>query len=187
MHITKRIALLAVVAAAAVPAQASAATDASGTQAITADVAATLEVSSWAGAADFSFGTTLTPGVLAESGDQTFTVKSNAGWGVNLYDADADSAGKLTKYSAGAFVPATKMVNPLQFEVVSVGGTATGDDYADVPSSAGTAEYTTVDVTGDLGQAVVTKFAQMPSYSDPNLGATDDYRIVVTYNVDQAL
>jgi hypothetical protein len=183
MHISKRAVVIALAAFAAVPAQASAATLAGDTQAITADVAPTLEVT-W-GTDDFTFGTTLAPGVQAESPDQSFTVKSNAGWGVDVLDAGG-SAGKLTKYTAGAFDPATKMTNPLQYKLTSVGGTATGAGYADLPTSAGTAEYTTEAVTGDAGQVVLGKFAQTASYSDSSLGA-DDYRIVVTYNVDQTL
>ena len=172
----------ALVALAAMPAGAQAATSATGDQSVTADVADTLEATF---PAAYAWGNLNAGSTGNESAEQTITVKSNKAWGAKISSDIA--SGKMTEYnSSTGYVALTPKVltNALQWRLGSLAGAAQATSYAAISSTQ--ASLTTGQgATGDSGVAVGAKFKQVISYADVSAGALNDYRILAQYDVAQ--
>jgi hypothetical protein len=173
--------LTAVVAATALPATVQAATSASGSQSVTADVADTLEATF---PAAYAWGSLNAGAAGNTSAVQTVNVKSNKAWGVK---ASTDQAGgQMKEWDGAAYVVASPKVltNALNWRMSALGGVAQGTSFAaftNTPASA----VTTQPVTSDAGVDVSFLYKQVISYSDVNVGVSNDYRILVGYDVSQ--
>src|SRR3954452_14994469 len=140
-------------AALALAPSATAATTASGTQAITglptAQLAATFPTA-------YSFGTLAVGGSGNTSSEQVVNVKSNASWGLKI--SSDQTAGKMREWDGSAYVASGNMfTNALQWALTTLGGTPVGS-----PTSAGLSSTATL-VSGSQGR---------PAASGVDLGTT---------------
>jgi hypothetical protein len=172
-------ALLGVLAAAP---GASAATTASGSQAITgtptAQLAATFPSA-------YAFGTLTVGGAGNTSTEQVVNVKSNASWGVKISSDQA--AGKMREWDGAAYVGGGNILaNAMQWALTTLGGTPVGSpSYANLSSTA-TLVTTGQARTADAGVDVGTTFKQLVSYGDEaSLAGSNTYRVLVTYDAAQ--
>lgn len=160
------------------PLDAAAATSATGSQSVTADVNDTLEAT-FPGA--FPWGN-LDPGT-ATSSAQTINVKSNALWGVKV--STDQTGGQMKEWTGAAYVAATPKVlaNPLNWRLSALGGVAQGGAFAAFTSTPALATGSQA-LTGDAGVDVALTYKQVISYADAKAG-TNDYRILVSFDVAQ--
>jgi hypothetical protein len=158
---------------------ASAATSASGSSSVTADVANTLEATF---PGNYAWGT-LAAGATATSTEQVTTVKSNASWGVKIASDLAD--GRMKEWNGAAYeVTSPKILtNPLEWTVSSVGGAAQPAAWASFSNVQGLITGSQAG-TDDSGRTVGVTYRQAVSYADENLGS-DDYRISVSFTAEQ--
>ncbi len=159
------------------PAAAPAATSASGTQAVTADVANTLEAT-FPGA--YAWGN-LDAGTTGNtSSAQTVNVKSNSSWGVQ---ASTDQvAGRMRVWSGAAYLAGT-LTNPLNWRLSTLGGVSQPTSFAAFTSTPALVTGSQA-ATTDSGVDVALLFKQVISYADASAGA-NDYRVLVSYDVAQ--
>jgi hypothetical protein len=161
---------------------ATAATTASGTQAITglptAQLAATFPTA-------YSFGTLTVGGSGNTSTEQVVNVKSNASWGLKI--SSDQTAGKMREWDGSAYVVSGNILaNALQWALTSTGGTPVGSpSYANLSSTA-TLVTGSQARTSDSGADVGTTFKQLVSYGDEAaLAGGHSYRVLVTYDAAQ--
>ncbi len=178
----KRILILVAVGATglAIAGPASAATSATGTSSVTADVASTLEATF---PSAYAWGSLNVGSAGNESIEQFVNVKSNQTWGMKT-STDIGS-GKMTEWTGSGYVALTPKVltNALRWKLSSVGGTAQSSSYA-AYSSTEALVTGSQPVTSDSGTDVGVSYKQVLSYADANAGL-NDYRILVNYNVAQ--
>ena len=160
-------------------APASAATTASGDSSVTADVADTLEAT-FPGAygwGNLSAGTN-------ESTEQVVNVKSNKSWGLKISSDLSD--GKMKEWnSLDLYLLGGKtLTNPLNWRLTSLAGAAQSSTYAAISSTEALVTGGQP-ATSDTGTNVGVKYKQVVSFSDPPLGATNDYRIQAKYDASQ--
>lgn len=178
----KRISVLAACAAMLiVAAPASAATTASGTSSVTADVANTLEASF---PSAYAWGSLNAGSAGNESTEQTLNVKSNQTWGVKISSDLTD--GKMKEWTGSAYVTTSPKIltNALNWRLSSLGGTAQSTTYAALSSTEALATGSQA-ITSDSGTNVGVKYKQVVSYADVAAGVTNDYRLLSSYNVSQ--
>lgn len=172
---------LAILAATALlpPATAQAATTATGTQALTAAIDATLAATFPSAYAFANF----VPGTTTTSTAQTLNVKSNASWGVRITSENA----KLRPHDGAGYVGAgTALTNSLEWRLSEVSGADPAGSFAAVPTSAG--DVTTGRAkTTDSGNDVKILYRQATSFGDAVLSGGDNYRVVVTYDALQGI
>lgn len=173
--------LTALAAATALPATVQAATSASGSQSVTADIADTLEATF---PSPYAWGN-LDAGATGNiSAVQTVNVKSNKAWGVK---ASTDQAGgQMKEWDGAAYVVASPKVltNALDWRMSALGGVAQGTAFAPFTNTPALA-VTTQPITSDAGVDVSFLYKQIISYGDVNAGVSNDYRILVGYDVAQ--
>lgn len=172
--------LLACASLLALPAAAGAATSASGSQSVTADIANTLEATF---PSAYAWGNLL-PGASGNtSGEQVVNVKSNAAWGVKVATDLVD--GKMKEWTGAAYVAVTPKVltNPLTWRLSSLGGVVQGTGFAAL-SSVQALVSGTQPATSDSGVDVGTTYRQVVSYADLGAGV-NDYRVLVSFDVAQ--
>jgi hypothetical protein len=165
---------------------ASAAVSATSPSPVTADVAPTLEATFPAAYAwgDLNAGTA--GNVSAEQG---LTVKSNQPWGVMTFTDKTD--GKMTEVdSTGAAVTTPQILsNALQWRLSKLGA-ATRDEATDAfktYTGTGALMGTTQQAkTDDLGLALGVTYKQEIKYADLVAAGTNNYKIVVNYDFNQA-
>jgi hypothetical protein len=159
------------------PAAGMAATSASGTQAVTADVANTLEAT-FPGA--YAWGALDAGATGNTSGAQTINVKSNSSWGVQASTDQA--AGRMREWSGAAYLAPT-LTNSLNWRLSALGGVGQATSFAAFSSTPALVTGSQ-GVTSDAGVDVALTFKQVISYADVSAGA-NDYRVVVSYDVAQ--
>ncbi len=177
----KRISAMAAVAGILVAAApASAATTASGTSSVTADVANTLEASF---PTAYAWGSLNAGSSGNESAEQTLNVKSNQTWGVKISSDLTD--GKMKEWTGSAYVTTSPKIlaNALSWRLSSIGGTPQSGTYAALSSTEALAAGTQA-ITSDSGTNLGVKYKQVVSYGDVAAG-TNDYRLEASYNVQQ--
>lgn len=173
-------ALLVCAPLAATPA-AGAATSASGSQSVTADIANTLEATF---PSAYAWGDLIVGAAGNTSTEQVVNVKSNAAWGVKVASDLVD--GKMKEWTGAAYVAVTPKVltNPLTWRLSTLGGVGQATSFAAL-SSVQALVSGTQPATTDSGVNVGTAYRQVISYADVNAGVTNDYRILVSYDVAQ--
>ena len=161
-------------------APASAATSATGTSSVTADVANTLEASF---PAAYAWGSLNAGATGNTSTEQVVNVKSNQTWGVKIASDLTD--GKMKEWTGSAYVTTTPKIltNALDWRLTSIGAAAQSTTYAALSSTEALATGTQA-ITTDSGTNVGVKYKQVISYSDVAAGV-NDYRILANYNVAQ--
>lgn len=180
-HLRRTTALLTAAGALlAFPAVGQAATSATGSQSVTADIANTLEATfpsayAWGNLDAGTTGNT--------SAEQTINVKSNAAWGVKVATDLAD--GKMKEWTGAAYVGASPKIltNALTWRLSSLAGVAQGTAFAALSSVQALVSGTQA-ATDDTGVNVGVTYKQVVSYGDANAGA-NDYRVLVSYDVAQ--
>ena len=181
----KRIAGAAAIAALALPATASAATTANGSQAVTGTPTAQLEATF---PAAYGFGALAVGGTGNVSTEQTINVKSNKSWGLKV-STPGMATGRMRQYDTGtnayAASPLT-LTHAIEWALTSNAGTAVGSPAYAAASGTATSVVTTQGRTSDSGQNVGVKFRQLISYADEaGLPAGNTYRVDVTYAAEQ--
>jgi len=173
--------LLACAVLAATPAAAGAATTATGSQSVTADIANTLEATFPSAYAWGNLDVGATGNISAE---QIVNVKSNAAWGVKVASDLVD--GKMKEWTGAAYVASAPKIlsNPLTWRLSTLGAVPQATSFAAL-SSVQALVSGTQPATGDSGVDVGTRYRQVISYLDPNAGVTNDYRLLVSYDVAQ--
>lgn len=172
----------ALFAALALAPAASAATTASGSQAVTGTPAAQLAATF---PSAYSFGTLTVGGSGNTSTEQIVNVKSNASWGIKI--ASDQAAGKMREWNGSAYVASGNILaNALQWALTSTGGTPVGSPSYAALSSTSTSLVTSQSRTADAGVDVGTTFKQLVSYADEqSLAGSNTYRVLVTYDAAQ--
>lgn len=162
------------------PATVQAATSASGSQSVTADVANTLEAT-FPGA--YAWGSLDAGAAANTSSTQTVNVKSNQTWGVKA--STDQTGGQMKEWTGAAYVAVTPKVltNALTWKVSQIGATPQVTTYAAFTSTPALATGTQA-ITSDSGTDVSFLFKQLISYADTSAGA-NDYRVLVNYDVAQ--
>ena len=171
---------LAGLAALTLASTAGAATSASGSQSVTADVANTLEAT-FPGA--YAWGSLDAGGTGAISDEQVVNVRSNASWGVQV--ASDISDGRMTEWTGAAYVTPTPKVltNALEWRMSSLGGVAQGTSFASLSNVQALVTGTQA-ATTDAGVDVGLRYRQAISYADESAGS-NDYRALVSFDVAQ--
>lgn len=148
------------------------------TQAITADVAATLSAT--------------VPGTLALSGsalpvggsgtekEAPATVFSNAAWGLKV--STNATTGRLRVWDGVTY--GTALTNALEWRLKSLGAAPQSTSYADLSATPATV-LSGQAPTPDTGQGLELFFRQRVSYGDSPAPGGQTYRIVVTYDAAQ--
>lgn len=172
-------ALLIALIALGLPATTLAATSATGTQSVTADIADTLEATF---PAAYAWGNLNAGAAGNVSTEQVVNVKSNQSWGVKA--ATDEAGGLMREWNGAAYAGGKVLVNPLNWRLSSLGGTPQSTSFAAFTSTPAlvTGGNTTF---SDSGVDVGVKFSQLISYTDVAAGVTNDYRTLVTYQVAQ--
>lgn len=162
------------------PVTVQAATTASGSQSVTADVANTLEATfpgsyAWGNLDAGTAGNT--------SSAQTVNVKSNATWGVKA--STDQTGGQMKEWTGAAYVASSPKVltNALTWRVSQIGATPQATSFAAFTSTPALATGSQA-ITSDAGVDVSFLFKQLVSYADANAGS-NDYRVLVNYDVAQ--
>lgn len=171
--------LLALALAGLMPSSATAAT---GTQAVTLDVAPTL-TATFPTAYDFG---DIAPGAAQVSPAQTVNVRSNATWGLRISSDLTD--GRMAEFDAGAYIPVggRTLALPLNWRLGSLAGVSQATTF--VPVTAVPAPVTLAQgPTSDAGVDVGVLLNQTLSFADQRLGNAGDYRILLSYTASQGL
>jgi hypothetical protein len=175
------IALVTVaVAAGSPPAAAQAATSATGSQSVTADVNNTLEAT-FPGA--YAWGSLDAGATGNTSSAQTVNVKSNSSWGVK---ASTDQVGgHMKEWTGAAYVASSPrtLANALTWRLSALGGAGQPTSFAAFTSTPALVTGSQA-VTDDAGVDVALTYKQAISYADVNAGA-NDYRALVSFDVAQ--
>lgn len=166
----------ALVAALALAPTAHAATSGTGSQALTADVEATL-TATFPG--DHVFAD-LVPGTSTLSAGQTLNVKSNLSWGVRL---DPDAA--AMRPHDGSSYSGSALQNALEWRVSELGGSDPGAAFAALSGNL-TDVATGRSQTTDAGEDVEVTYRQTTSFADEVL-SSGAYRILVVYTALQGI
>lgn len=107
---------------------------------------------------------------------QTFNVKSNTNYEVDLFDANANTNGHLSEWNGTSFVPSGKqLTDPLN--VASSQHTVLVSTSLATLVTGGVAGQ-----SGDAGQNFSLTFNQQLHYADALLPAGESYHLVVTFN-----
>jgi hypothetical protein len=173
--------LLAGAVIAASPALATAATTQTGSQSVTADVANTLEATF---PSAYAWGPLDAGATGNTSAEQIVNVKSNAAWGVKVATDLAD--GKMKEWTGAAYVASSPKVltNALTWRLSSLGGIGQATSFNALSSVQALVSGTQA-ATDDTGVNVGVRYHQVVSYADLSAGVTNDYRVLVSYDVAQ--
>ena len=103
-------------------------------------------------------------------------VKSNTNYEVDLYDANATTAGHMSEWNGTSFVPAGKhLTDPL-------GVTSPAHSFSITTAPQVLVTGGVAGQSGDAGQNFAISFNQALHFADPLLPAGESYHLIVTFN-----
>lgn len=141
---------------------------------VTLNIAEAIEVVSWPDA-DVLLGSSAVPGEESVSVALRFTVKCNAGWGVQV--KSDETAGKLREYdTTGKQYVADGQTSQ---QALEWGPSPTGPWTSVSSTASGIA--TNRPATGEVGTTITYYLRYAPGFNDTPLGADRMYRIELTY------
>ena len=167
------IALMWAVVAAGSWSPVRAATTEVGTTTVSFTIAEVFEVLAWP-SSTYSLGEAGTPGVTVVSEELTFTVRSNASWGVEI--RSDTGTGELREFdiAIGAYVDGGRSVGPVEW------ATSVSGPWHPL-SSTPAVMYSMQPPTGAAGRTVGFVLRVTPTFDDEPLPEGREYRMVLTY------